>query len=151
MNSDKKSVKYQVTSQGEDEEPAIAKREVWGQGWEFVLACIGFSVGLGNIWRFPYLCYKNGGGAFLVPYFLFVFCGGAPLMFLEVGLGQFMSQGNINIWNICPVFKGKYSFNFHLINRYSCHERLNYLRANIRIAYNDSYLVHYLVLLYVTI
>lgn len=47
------------------------------------------------------------GGAFLVPYFIFVACGGAPLLFLEVGLGQFMSQGNISVWNICPIFKGK--------------------------------------------
>ena len=69
-------------------------------------ALIGFAVGLGNIWRFPYLCYKNGGGAFLVPYFLFVAAGGAPMMFLEVGLGQFMSQGNLSIWDICPIFKG---------------------------------------------
>ena len=82
------------------------KREVWGKGLEFLLALIGFAVGLGNIWRFPYLCYKNGGGAFLVPYFLFVAAGGAPMMFLEVGLGQFMSQGNLSIWDICPIFKG---------------------------------------------
>ena len=90
-------------------QPAAAggpKREVWGKGLEFLLALIGFAVGLGNIWRFPYLCYKNGGGAFLVPYFLFVAAGGAPMMFLEVGLGQFMSQGNLSIWDICPIFKG---------------------------------------------
>ena len=41
-----------------------------------------------------------------MPYFLFVAAGGAPMMFLEVGLGQFMSQGNLSIWDICPIFKG---------------------------------------------
>ncbi|XP_059099449.1 sodium- and chloride-dependent creatine transporter 1-like [Tigriopus californicus] len=82
------------------------ERDVWGNGMEFVLACVGFAVGLGNIWRFPYLCYKNGGGAFLIPYFVYAIGGGIPMMFLEVGLGQFMSQGNISIWNICPIFKG---------------------------------------------
>ena len=82
------------------------KREVWGKGLEFFLALVGFAVGLGNIWRFPYICYKNGGGAFLVPYFLFVAALGAPMMILEVALGQFMSQGNLSIWDICPIFKG---------------------------------------------
>ncbi len=86
---------------------ASPSRDVWSKGFEFVLACVGFAVGIGNIWRFPYLCYKNGGGAFLVPYFFFTLVGGAPMMFLEVGLGQFMSQGNLSIWDICPIFRGE--------------------------------------------
>ncbi|XP_054280657.1 sodium- and chloride-dependent creatine transporter 1-like [Macrosteles quadrilineatus] len=82
------------------------EREKWGKQIEFVLSGIGFAVGLGNIWRFPYLCYKNGGGAFLIPYFICLVTGGIPIFFLEVGLGQFMSEGGITAWNICPIFKG---------------------------------------------
>ncbi|XP_018593282.1 sodium- and chloride-dependent creatine transporter 1 isoform X2 [Scleropages formosus] len=82
------------------------ERETWTRQMDFIMSCVGFAVGLGNVWRFPYLCYKNGGGVFLIPYMLIVFIGGIPVFFLEIALGQFMKQGGISAWNIVPLFKG---------------------------------------------
>ncbi|XP_037642349.1 sodium- and chloride-dependent GABA transporter 2-like isoform X1 [Sebastes umbrosus] len=83
------------------------KRGHWNNKREFILAVIAEIIGLGNVWRFPYLCFKNGGGAFLVPYVLFLFTCGIPIFFLEVSLGQLTGQGGITCWRkICPVFEG---------------------------------------------
>ncbi|XP_061184918.1 sodium- and chloride-dependent glycine transporter 1-like [Saccostrea echinata] len=83
-----------------------AKRAAWSNQIEFVLTLIGYAVGLGNVWRFPYLAYKNGGGAFLIPYFVSLVLIGIPLFFLELSFGQFASLGPIRIWVVNPAFKG---------------------------------------------
>ncbi|VDL32490.1 unnamed protein product [Hymenolepis diminuta] len=81
-------------------------RGKWKRNIDFLFACLGFSVGFGNVWRFPYLCFKNGGGAFLIPYFISVLVTGIPMFFLEVSVGQLMSRGGIEAWEIIPLFKG---------------------------------------------
>ncbi len=63
-------------------------REKWSSSIGFILAGIGSAVGIGNIWRFPYIAGANGGGAFLIPYFIAVFMFGLPLMMLEFALGR---------------------------------------------------------------
>ncbi|XP_037631835.1 solute carrier family 6 member 22, tandem duplicate 1 isoform X2 [Sebastes umbrosus] len=87
--------------------PSIPSRGQWSSKVEFLLAVAGQIVGLGNVWRFPYLCYKNGGGVFFIPYVLFLFTCGIPLFLMETSLGQYTKQGTITCWRkICPLFGG---------------------------------------------
>ncbi len=65
-----------------------ANRSQWKSRTGFILAAIGSAVGLGNIWRFSYLAYENGGGAFLIPYLTALFTAGIPLLILEFGIGH---------------------------------------------------------------
>lgn len=66
----------------------IVRKEHWDSRFAFVMAAIGSAVGLGNVWRFPYVCYESGGGAFLIPYFVALFTAGIPLMILEFSVGH---------------------------------------------------------------
>lgn len=71
-----------------------------------MFTCIGYAVGLGNICRFPYLVYENGGGAFVFPYIIMLFLVGIPMVVLETTLGQYSSKGPVKIWSFSPIFKG---------------------------------------------
>uniref|UniRef100_A0A8C3EV23 Uncharacterized protein n=1 Tax=Corvus moneduloides TaxID=1196302 RepID=A0A8C3EV23_CORMO len=91
----------------EEEEDQTLERGQWNNKLEYVLSVAGEIIGLGNVWRFPYLCYKNGGGAFFIPYLIFLFTCGIPVFFLETALGQYTSQGGVTAWRrICPLFEG---------------------------------------------
>ena len=65
------------------------ERASWGNQCDFFLTSLGVAVGLGNIWRFPYVAYVNGGGTFLVPYLLMLLLIGAPALFVEQSIGQY--------------------------------------------------------------
>jgi solute carrier family 6 (neurotransmitter transporter, glycine) member 5/9 len=90
-----------------DSESDLPERGNWSNPIEFVLACMNYALGLGNVWRFPYLAFRNGGGAFLVPYLLMVFIIGLPIFFAELFIGQFSGLGPIKAFSfIAPLFKG---------------------------------------------
>ncbi|CAL1277687.1 unnamed protein product [Larinioides sclopetarius] len=111
------------------------QRVTWSKQVEFVLSSVGYAVGLGNIWRFPYLCYKNGGGAFLVPYVFFLILCGLPMMFMETSLGQFGSLGSISIWKISPLFKGM-GFGMAVLSLVVC------IYYNVILAWSLYYIYH---------
>jgi len=73
------------------QEVKVVEKTYWPSRVSFVFAAIGSAIGLGNVWRFPYICYENGGGAFLIPYLIALFTAGIPLMVLEMGLGHKMA------------------------------------------------------------
>jgi len=72
------------------ETPIKSHRPQWNTRWGFLAAAIGSAIGLGSIWRFAYVVYENGGGAYLIPYFVALATAGIPLMILEYGIGHKM-------------------------------------------------------------
>ncbi|XP_042216097.1 sodium-dependent neutral amino acid transporter B(0)AT3-like isoform X4 [Homarus americanus] len=88
------------------EVPVAEERAAWGSKMQFMLSCISLSVGLGNVWRFPYLVQQDGGGAFLIPYLIMMVLEGAPLFLLELGIGQRLRQGSLGVWNLISPWWG---------------------------------------------
>lgn len=83
------------------------ERGTWTGKFDFLLSLLGYSVGLGNVWRFPYLCYSNGGGAFLIPFTVMLVIAGLPLMFMELSIGQYASLGPVAAYKrFCPLLRG---------------------------------------------
>ncbi|KYM75589.1 Sodium-dependent serotonin transporter [Atta colombica] len=94
-----------MTEIGNREEDA--ERGGWDNKLDFLFSCISVSVGLGNVWRFPYLCYKNGGGAFLITYGIAMLFCGIPIFFQEVAIGQYLGAGGMSlVGQLCPLLQG---------------------------------------------
>ena len=68
-------------------------RERWSSRTLFIFAAIGSAIGLGNVWRFPYLCYEYGGGVFLIPWIIGLIVLGIPWMMMEFGMGRYFQRG----------------------------------------------------------
>ncbi|XP_061389733.1 sodium-dependent nutrient amino acid transporter 1-like [Musca vetustissima] len=81
-------------------------REKWGNNVEFLFSCIALSVGLGNVWRFPFIALENGGGAFVIPYIIVLLLIGRPIYYLEIIIGQFSSRGCIRAFDMVPAMRG---------------------------------------------
>lgn len=84
-------------------------RGQWGSKFGFIMAAAGSAVGLGNIWRFPYITGENGGGAFVLVYLLCVILVGVPLLFTEMGLGRLTKKSPIGAFRDTganPVYMG---------------------------------------------
>lgn len=85
---------------------AQVQRASWSGKWAFILAAAASAVGLGNLWRFPYLAAKYGGGSFLLVYFILVFTFGVSLLLVETALGRYTGLSAIGAFK---AFGKKYA------------------------------------------
>ncbi|XP_067650016.1 sodium-dependent proline transporter-like [Haliotis asinina] len=92
--------------QAENRSDPRPQRDSWSRHLDYMLTMVGYCVGLGNILRFPYICNRNGGGAFLIPYLLLLFITGFPTFFLEAIISQFSGKGAKQVWSMCPLLQG---------------------------------------------
>ncbi|XP_017559404.1 sodium- and chloride-dependent transporter XTRP3 isoform X1 [Pygocentrus nattereri] len=111
-------------------------RPSWDNPMQFVLACVSYAVGLGNVWRFPYLCQMHGGGGFMIPYLIMLFVEGIPLFYMELAIGQKMRLGSIGAWSAISPYLGGLGIASVVTSLYLC------LYYNVINAWSFWYLFH---------
>ena len=94
----------------------MTDKNEWGSNMSFILAMIGSAVGLGNIWRYPYVLYSNGGGAFYIPYIVAILLMGIPFLILEYGVG-YNFKSSLGIFRV--AFAGSGFYDYDLLLSYS--------------------------------
>ncbi|XP_076469830.1 sodium- and chloride-dependent GABA transporter 1-like [Babylonia areolata] len=105
-DGDSEAQLQKLEEEGDGRGDGHEERGSWSNKREYILTMMGYIVGIGNIWRFPYMCNRNGGGAFLFPFILCLAFMGFPLFFLESALGQFTGRSPLHVWSVCPLVKG---------------------------------------------
>lgn len=120
-------------------------REHWDTRLGFILAAIGSAIGLGNVWRFPYICFKYGGGAFLIPYLVALFTAGIPIMLLEFGVGHKMrSAAPIAIGKLKKSWEWLGWFSLLVAFMITCYYAVimgwcvNFMRYSLTLAWGDD-------------
>uniref|UniRef100_A0A1Q3FYP6 Transporter n=1 Tax=Culex tarsalis TaxID=7177 RepID=A0A1Q3FYP6_CULTA len=93
-------------TESDEESGGGPNRDQWGKGIEFLMSCIAMSVGLGNVWRFPFIALENGGGAFVIPYIIVLLLVGKPVYYMEMIIGQFSSRGSVKVYDCVPALRG---------------------------------------------
>ncbi|XP_070702334.1 sodium-dependent neutral amino acid transporter B(0)AT1-like [Pempheris klunzingeri] len=89
------------------EKEEAGDRPKWDNKAQYILTCMGFCIGIGTVWRFPYMCQTHGGGAFLIPYLILLVLEGMPLLLLEFAIGQRLRMGSVGVWRaINPYLTG---------------------------------------------
>ncbi|XP_062322453.1 sodium- and chloride-dependent transporter XTRP3-like [Osmerus eperlanus] len=111
-------------------------RPSWDNPMQFILACVSYAVGLGNVWRFPYLCQMHGGGGFLIPYLIMLVLEGVPLFYMELAIGQKMRLGSIGAWSAINPYLGGVGLASVMTSLYLC------LYYNVINAWSFWYLFH---------
>lgn len=118
-----------TTTTSTNKETPSKPKEQWGSDIEFLFSCISLSVGLGNIWRFPYIAFQNGGGAFVIPYLIVLLIIGRPVYYLEILLGQFSGRGCIKAFDMAPVLKGRLSISLFQTQTFLNENFIDYLNV----------------------
>ncbi|KAM5133556.1 orphan sodium- and chloride-dependent neurotransmitter transporter NTT5-like [Callospermophilus lateralis] len=95
-------------------------RPSWTNKIEYLLAQVRFYLGLSSVWHFPYICFRNGGGSFIIIYILMLFLVGIPILFLEMAVSQRMCQGSISVWKAMSPWIGGVGYSSFMMRTPGC-------------------------------